>query len=188
MTCRSLSYLCALVQPCTFAAILVAMTTVAVAVPLAPIPRGDIAIRLKPVATGLGAPDYGISPPGDSERLFVIEQNGLLLVLDNDSLLPTPALDMRSRVSPPFNPANANDERGFLGLAFHPDFGNSNAAGFRTLYTYSTEPLGSPTYPAPAGAIQNFQMVVNEWKMSASGSQCGRPRFKARDLFARQEC
>jgi glucose/arabinose dehydrogenase len=136
--------------------------------PLPDIQFGDIAIHLKPVATGLGAPDYGISPPGDNERLFVIEQNGLLLVLENDSLLPTPALDMQSRVSPPFNPGTANDERGFLGLAFHPGFGDSNSPGFRTLYTYSSEPLGNPTYPAPAGAVQNYQNVITEWKMSAS--------------------
>ena len=39
------------------------------AVPLAPIQRGDIAIRLKPVVTGISAPDYGISPFGDTERI-----------------------------------------------------------------------------------------------------------------------
>jgi glucose/arabinose dehydrogenase len=144
------------------------VSTPAFAAPLAPIPRGDIAIRLRNVADGLGAPDYGIAPDGDMERLFVVEQNGLLLVLENEQLLPTPALDMRSRVSPPFVPTNANDERGFLGLAFHPGFSSSASPGFRTLYTYSTEPLGSPTYPAPVGATQNFQMVINEWKMSAS--------------------
>jgi glucose/arabinose dehydrogenase len=158
----------------------------AIAFAQGPVPNiefGDIAIRLKAVATGLGAPNYGISPPGDTERLFVIEQNGLLLLLENDSLLPTPALDMSSRVSPPFNPANANDERGFLGLAFHPGFGDSNSPGFRTLYTYSTEPFGgSPTYPAPAGATQNFQMVVNEWKMSAGDPNVVDPSSR-REIF-----
>ena len=138
------------------------------AVPLAPIPRGDIAIRLLPVATGLGAPDYGINPPGDTERMFVIEQNGLLLVMENGAVLPTPALDMRSLVSPPFNPANANDERGFLGLAFHPGYFDDASPGYRTLYTFSTEPVNSPTYAAPNGAVQNFQTAVNEWKVSAT--------------------
>ena len=37
------------------------------ALPFLPaIPKGDIAIQLNPVATGLGAPDYGTSPPGDT--------------------------------------------------------------------------------------------------------------------------
>src|SRR5687767_3193840 len=86
--------------------------------PLPDIQRGDISLHLDPIVTGISAPDYAISPPGDVNRLFVVEQNGLLLVIENGSLLPTPALDMRSRVAPPLNPANANDERGFLGLAF----------------------------------------------------------------------
>ena len=55
------------------------------------IPRGDLAIRLKPIVTGMGAPDYAISPPGDLERLFVVEQKGLLQIVQNGGLLPTPA-------------------------------------------------------------------------------------------------
>ena len=64
------------------------------------IPQGDIAIRLDPIATGLAAPDYAISPPGDTSRLFVVEQNGLLRIIQNGSLLPGAALDIQSRVSP----------------------------------------------------------------------------------------
>ena len=89
--------------------------------PLPDIQKGTIAVQLLVVATG-AAPDYGISPPGDLTRLFVVEQNGLLRVIQNGGMLSTPALNIQSRVSPPLNPANANDERGFLGLAFHPGF------------------------------------------------------------------
>jgi len=135
------------------------------------IPRGDIAVRLNAIATGLAAPDYAISAPGDTNRLFVVEQNGLLRVIQNGALLPDPALDIRSRVSPPLVPGNANDERGFLGLAFHPGFNNPASPGHRTLYTYTSEPIpagGSPTYAAPNGAVQNYMNVVSEWKMSAT--------------------
>jgi len=139
------------------------------------IPLGNITIGLSPVATGLGAPDYGISPPGDASRLFVVDQNGLLRVIQNGSLLATPALDIKSRVqiapvgTGPLNPASANDERGFLGLAFSPGFNNSSSPGFRTLYTYQSEALGAgPTYPAPAGASQSYRNIVTEWKMSAA--------------------
>jgi glucose/arabinose dehydrogenase len=140
---------------------------------LPPIERGDIAVRLKPVATGLSAPLYGFHPPEDTSRLFVLEQNGLLLVLENGTLLPTPALDLRSRVSPPLNPANANDERGLLGLAFHPGFSDPSSDGFRTLYTYHSEPVPegtSPTYPVPPveGAVNNYKNVIAEWKISAT--------------------
>jgi glucose/arabinose dehydrogenase len=145
--------------------------TPAVAIPLTPIPKGDIAIRLNAVATGLAAPAYAISAPGDLDRLFVVEQSGLLRVIDGGVLQPGNALDIRSLVSPPLNPANANDERGFLGLAFSPGFDDPTSHGYRTLYTYNSQalPAGtSPTYVAPNGAVQNYKNVVNEWKMSAA--------------------
>lgn len=139
--------------------------------PLPDIPKGDIAIRLLPIQTGMGAPDYAISPPGDLSRLFVVEQKGLLQVFQNGVLLPTPALDIQSRLgtSSNFNPGNANDERGFLGLAFSPYFNTQGHYGFGTLYTFNSEPIGtSPTFLAPNAAPQGFKTVVNEWKMSAT--------------------
>src|SRR6185369_17155672 len=36
------------------------------------ITNGEIAILVQPVATGMAAPLYGISPPGDFGRLFVV--------------------------------------------------------------------------------------------------------------------
>ena len=135
------------------------------------ITMGDIAVQLQPVATGLSAPLYGINPPGDSSRLFVLEQNGLVLILENGSLLPAPALDMQSLVQPPLNAGNANDERGLLGLAFHPGFFDTGSPGFGKLYTYSSQPIPdgtSPTYIAPNGATQNYKNVISEWTISAS--------------------
>lgn len=132
-------------------------------------PKGDVAVHVQPIVTGLGAPDYAISPPNDP-RLFVLEQNGLVLVVENDALKPAPALDLRSFVSPPFNAGNANDERGLLGLAFHPGYGDPASLGYRTLYTYTSEPIpvgGAPTYPAPNNAVQNYQLQITEWKASA---------------------
>jgi glucose/arabinose dehydrogenase len=144
--------------------------------PLPDIQKGSIAITLQAIATGLGAPDYAISPPGDANRLFVLEQKGLILVIQNGSLLPTPALDLQTRVAPPLNPANANDERGLLGIAFHPGFSTPGSPGFGTLYTYHSEliPVGTlPTYITPNAdplvpAVQNYRNLVVEWKMSAA--------------------
>jgi len=132
------------------------------------ITHGDIQIGLVPVATGLSAPDYATYAPGDPSRLFVVEQNGLLRVIQDGVLQAAPALDISGRVAPPLVASNANDERGFLGLAFHPDFNTPGAAGFGTLYTYNSELIAagtSPTYAAPNGAVQNYKNVVNEWKM-----------------------
>src|ERR1041384_287970 len=138
---------------------------------LPPLTNGDIAILLQPVATGLAAPLYGISPPGDTNRLFVLEQNGLVRIIQNGALLPGAALDIQSRVQPPLNASNPNDERGLLGLAFHPGFNDSASPGYRTLYTYNSEliPAGTmPTYPVPTTATNNYRNVVNEWKISIS--------------------
>src|SRR5438270_5360840 len=94
------------------------------------IPKGAIAVHLDTVATGLAAPDYAISPPGDASRLFVVEQNGLLRLIQNGNLVATSSLDIQARVQPPLVASNANDERGFLGLVFDPNFSNPISIGF----------------------------------------------------------
>ena len=138
--------------------------------PLPDIERGNIAIHLNAIATGMSAPLYGINAPGQTNRMFVLEQKGLVQIVENGALLPGSALDIQSRVSPPLNPTNANDERGLLGLAFHPGFSNPTSPGFRTLYTYNSEaiPVGTvPDFPAPNNVVQNYKNVINEWKVSA---------------------
>jgi len=112
------------------------------------IPKGDIAIDLRAIATGLAAPDYAISPPGDASRLFVLEQNGLLRVIQNGTLLSTSALDLQARVSPPLNPANPNEERGLLGLAFAPGYSNPNNSGFQPS-TLTRASLSRQEFPRP---------------------------------------
>jgi glucose/arabinose dehydrogenase/plastocyanin len=148
---------------------------------LPPITNGDIAILLQVVATNMAAPDYAISPPGDKSRLFVVEQNGLLRVIQNGALLPAPALDISNRVIPPLAPNNPNDERGFLGLAFHPGYTNPASPGYRTLYTYNSEmipALTSPTYPVPTTATNNYKNVVNEWKISTTNASVVDPNSR----------
>ena len=138
------------------------------------IARGGIAVRLNPIASGLSAPAYATFAPGVVDKLFVVEQNGLLLTVQNGSLVASPAMDLSARVSPPLVPSNANDERGFLGLAFHPGFSTASSAGYRTLYTYTSEiiPAGTqPTWAAPNGAAQGFRNVVSEWKMDTANWQ-----------------
>ena len=138
---------------------------------LPPITNGTINILLQPVATNLAAPDYAISPPGDTSRLFVVEQNGLLWIIQNGVLLPTPALNITNRVQPPLIASNPNDERGLLGLAFHPGFNNPASPGYRTLYTYNSEQTnGTLVYPCPNGAANNYRNVVNEWKISSTNT------------------
>jgi glucose/arabinose dehydrogenase/plastocyanin len=140
---------------------------------LPPLTNGNISIFLVPVATNLSAPLYGINPPGDTNRLFVLEQNGLIRVIQNGILLPEPALSITNRVQPPLVASNPNDERGLLGLAFHPGYTNPASPGYRTLYTYNSEtnPAGTlPNFPVPTGVTNLYKNVVNEWKISTTNA------------------
>jgi len=157
------------------------------------IQTGTIAVNLNPVATGLGGPAYAINAPGDPDRLFVVEQRGQIRILQNNSLVSTPALDIRSRTSPPLDTASVNDERGLLGLAFHPGYNTPSSVGFRTLYTFGSELVGSGvTYHAPnttnntlfpGTAVQGFKMVVHEWKQDAANPNIIDPNSR-REVFS----
>jgi len=67
------------------------------------------------IASGFSAPLYLCSPPGDTHRLFVVEQGGVLKIIKDGSVLATPFLDISSITS-------GAGEQGLLGLAFHPDY------------------------------------------------------------------
>ncbi|KAA3621778.1 MAG: T9SS C-terminal target domain-containing protein [Flavobacterium sp.] len=57
------------------------------------------------------------------DRLFVVEKAGIIKILNSDgSINATPFIDINSIV---INPTGVNDERGLLGLAFHPDYLNN---------------------------------------------------------------
>ena len=84
------------------------------------------------VASGLRNPIAAI-PPGDgSGRLFIAEQIGVIKVLTSASvLLARPFLNIRKKV---YTSSWPGDERGLLGLAFHPNF----ATNGRFYVQYST--------------------------------------------------
>jgi glucose/arabinose dehydrogenase len=85
--------------------------------PLAPeaFDPGNILLSLAPVATGFHAPVLVTNAHDGSGRLFVVEQAGVIQVVANGSVLPTPFLDLRGGIT-------SGGERGLLGLAFHPRF------------------------------------------------------------------
>lgn len=78
-------------------------------------PTPGTSIRLAEVARGFTRPLLVISPPGDP-RLFVVEQVGRIVIIENGVRLPEPFLDIRERV------VETGNEQGLLGLAFHPGF------------------------------------------------------------------
>ncbi len=84
-------------------------------------PALAVDVTLEEVATGLTAPLAMAQPEGD-DRIFIIEQPGMIKILQNGELLDEPFLDIRHKI---VDLHHEFDERGLLGLAFHPDFANN---------------------------------------------------------------
>jgi hypothetical protein len=75
-------------------------------------------VGLRLLADGFTSPVALIAAPDRRGRRFVVDQVGVVRILTADGrLLPEPFLDVRSRLVP-LTPDF--DERGLLGLAFHP--------------------------------------------------------------------
>jgi glucose/arabinose dehydrogenase len=107
--------------------------------------RAETPLTSERVAMGLQQPLYVTSAPGDSGRVFVVEQPGRIRILDIDAqppvLVATAFLDISDRVNSAF------DEQGLLGLAFHPDFGANGL--FYVSYTGAGNELNVARFHAP---------------------------------------
>ncbi len=90
------------------------------------------AIDLQFLASNIPYP-VDIADAGDgSHRLFLVSQNGRVWIFDGSAVLSTPFLDISSLVT------FVHDERGLLGLAFHPDYSRN---GF--FYVHYTDTAGN---------------------------------------------
>jgi glucose/arabinose dehydrogenase len=124
--------------------------------PIDPAPEG---LSLLLLADGLSAPLFLAEAPDGSGRLFIVEQTGTVRVLLSDgSLLPAPFLDIRDRII-------GFGERGFLGLAFHPEFASNGR-----FFTYYSAPLRSG---APAGFDHTSH--ISEFRVSAADPDLADP-------------
>jgi glucose/arabinose dehydrogenase len=91
---------------------------------------------LNRIASGLSRPVYVTMPPGDMDRLFIVEQHtGLIRILDRGSgtINGTEFLDVTG--------ISTGNEQGLLGLAFHPNYGSN---GF--FYVNYTDNSGGDTH------------------------------------------
>jgi hypothetical protein len=144
-----------------------------------PIPQSPIQVGLKTVATGLGSPiALTIAGEGRGQK-FITEQRGLILVMEDDQATLRPFLDISgviAQIKPAFPsaPQGLNpgyDERGLLGLAFHPGYHDRRGPGYRTLYTLHNVPITrvadfvEPPFPN-ASVVPNCQEVIAEWQVS----------------------
>ena len=75
-------------------------------------------ISAKLICDGFREPIYATSVP-NSNKLVVLEQQGIIHLVENGKVYKTPLLDITDRVHYPLFPG---DEMGLLGLAFDPNF------------------------------------------------------------------
>jgi glucose/arabinose dehydrogenase len=142
------------------------------------IPASNIQVMLQTMATGLISPVGGAVAPGMRNRIFVLDQVGKIWSIEVYGPRRgevTLFLDVSTRMVPVglFKPLNY-DERGLLGLAFHPDFAKNGL-----FYTFTSEPAAGhvpdfstsavPRVPSdPVNEVEE-QSVVTEWRMAQPG-------------------
>ena len=114
-----------------------------------------LTIDVELVAQGLTSPIQIVSSDDRTDRLFIVDQSGVIRIVTKEGvLLPTPFLDVRARMvtlMPGF------DERGLLGLAFHPKYAQNGR-----FFVYYSAPLRAT---APAG--YNHTARISEFHVSA---------------------
>jgi len=96
-------------------------------------------------------PMWVASPPGDLDRLFVVERAGRVFVVEEGQVLPTPAIDLTAKVT-------QSSEGGLQSIAFAPDFATSGRVyGF---YTRREDPA--------TPEIEIGDIVIAEWTIDPS--------------------
>lgn len=126
----------------------------------APVP-GMPNLTLSVVASGLNDPLDLQTPPGERARLFVVEQAGRIRIVRNGSLVGTPYLDISDRI-------NSGDERGLLGLAFHPQFAQNGR-----FFVYYTDRRGD--------------IHISEFRAASAGADTADPSTERLILFANHQ-
>jgi len=90
-------------------------------------------LKLTEVAKDLDRPVFVAAAPNDTTRLFIVLKPGRIALMKDGVLAAQPFLDLS-----PIVESGAN-ERGLLGLAFHPDYGKNG----RFFIYYTRKPDGS---------------------------------------------
>jgi glucose/arabinose dehydrogenase len=120
-------------------------------------------VSLQLVAEGLTAPVALTVPDDGSGRLFVVDQIGLIRVIDAEgNMLDPPYLDVRDRI---VDLGSRYDERGLLGMAFHPDYAENGR--FFVYYSAPLRPEG------PQG--WNHTSVLSEFTVSEANRYTADP-------------
>ena len=153
---------------------LVAVIGVLAAVPAAAFecegtdPVGGTVVTLEPVRDDLARPVDATAPAGDTERLFVVEQAGEIVIIQtaDDSKNDTPFLDI-SRSAP----VRCCGELGLLGLAFHPNYADN---GYFFVY-YTTTASNPQACSEACSTTCSADTVVSRFQVSADDPDVADP-------------
>lgn len=118
-------------------------------------------VTLEPIASGLTAPVALAAPDDGSRRLFIVDHVGIIHLVDSgDTLMETPCLDIRDKH---VNLNGSYDERGLLGMAFHPVYAENGR-----FFLYYSAPLRP-------GASSGFDhtSLVSEFSVSDADLNLG---------------
>jgi len=151
----------------------------------APIQTGSIVVDLQTFVTDLVSP-VRLTHNGDgSGDVYIVDQPGVIYrATSAGTLQPTPFLDISSEVHMPgfFGSQDENDfdERGLLGLAFHPNYNGQNpaAAGIGILYTFHSAAYPGPfiaDFPIPMTGTPDNIGVVTEWQVDFESLMVSNP-------------
>ena len=88
-------------------------------------------IEAKLIVQNLDKPIYITSYPDLNKRLLVVQQDGIIKIIENNTILKTPFIDISDRTHQPLFPG---DEMGMLGVAFHPKFNENKYFYVRRLF------------------------------------------------------
>ena len=103
-------------------------------------------LRFRPFASGLDQPVYVATPRSEPGRLYVVEQPGVILLLQNGRVRTQPFLDIRHLV-------RSGGEQGLLSVAFHRNYAknrrffvyfNDNRGDVRVFEYRSNGTIGLP--------------------------------------------
>lgn len=143
--------------------------------PLPPPPLSSTTVAVETLAEGFTSPVNSAVAPGDPHGIYIVDQVGPLWRVDRRDGSKRLIADL-SRLIVPLGVniphSEAYDERGFLGLVFHPDFRHNGL-----VYTHTSEPAdsGEPTFPStmPPGERPDHLSVLREWNARTAADRLG---------------
>lgn len=97
--------------------------------------------QLQEIASGLTAPIKIVQDPMGSDKLYVLEQGGIIKTIEGDNI--EEFLDISDKIVSTYKNTTFGefDERGLLGLAFHPDYVDN-----KKFYLYYSIDSQNPDY------------------------------------------